>query len=82
MGSILTFAYILKAERYAFYGKAGRDMADVKESPPFMCVALIILAVICVVAGLMLLPNVRETILFPVVNTLTSGTEYIWRVLR
>jgi len=82
LGSILTFAYILKAERYAFYGKAGRDVADVKESPPFMCVALIILAVICVVAGLMLLPNVRETILFPVVNTLTSGTEYIWRVLR
>ncbi|MFA4889591.1 MAG: proton-conducting transporter membrane subunit [Candidatus Omnitrophota bacterium] len=54
--SIITLVYYLKFQNFAFFGQLEPIWSKVKEVPFFMRFSLIILAVICLISGLLLLP--------------------------
>lgn len=73
--SVLTLAYYLKVQRFAFFGTLKKKWTEVKEVPSIMCVSMIILAVICVGAGIFFYP-LMKVILEPAVVVLQEGTKY------
>lgn len=78
--SIITLAYYLKVQKMAFFSKPA-NLGEVKEVPKLMCTSMIILAVLCIIMGLLLLPQVRHIIFDPAVNTLRNGLGYAKLVL-
>ncbi len=70
--SIVTISYILKVTRFAFLGEIKEKFANIKEVPPFMRISLVVLALICILGGLMLLPQLRDGFLSPAVKALTG----------
>ena len=73
--SIITLAYYLKFQNFAFFGKAHKDLIGIKEVPFTMKLAMLILAGICIVAGLLLLPCCKA-FLQPAVDVLIAGAAY------
>jgi len=73
--SVLTLAYYLKVQRFAFFGTLKKKWTEVKEVPSMMCVSMIILAVICIGAGIFFYP-LMKVILEPAVVVLQEGTKY------
>jgi len=57
--SIITLAYYLKFQSFAFFGKLDEARANIKEAPVAMKLPMIILALICIFGGLMLLDSLR-----------------------
>ena len=80
--SIMTLAYFLKVQRYAFFGELKEALREVKEVPIAMCFSMVVLAILCTVMGALLLPGVRELFISPAVNTLLNGKEYVSLVLK
>jgi len=85
IGSILTLASFSKIQRYVFFGKGEKFnsgmIKDIIEVPALMRVSMVVLAVFCCFAGLLLLGGLNG-IFGPVVNVLTDGTNlYITRIL-
>jgi len=71
--SIVTLASFMKVQRYAFLDKLKKPKSlNIKEVPFFMCLPMIVLAILCLVMSLMIIPGVRETFLMPAVNSLIS----------
>jgi multicomponent Na+:H+ antiporter subunit D len=71
--SIITLASFMKVQRYAFLDKLKKTkLLNIKEVPFFMCLPMIILALLCLVMSLMVIPGIRETFLMPAVNSLIS----------
>jgi len=81
IGSILTLASFMKVQRYAFFGSLNEKWKEIKEVPGFMRSAMIILAVLCIVMGLLLVPQVRDVFLAPAVEVLKNGVDYAKTVL-
>ena len=79
-GSIITLAYFVKLQRYGFYGKKEPEQKGVKISTG-MKSAMIILAILCIVTSIIIIPGIREYILRPVVYDIMSKAEYIKLVL-
>jgi len=73
--SIITLAYYLKFQNFAFFGKINKAWQDIKEVPWSMGLSMVILAIICVVSGLLILP-VFKSFLLSAVNVLLSGNAY------
>jgi multicomponent Na+:H+ antiporter subunit D len=73
--SVVTLAYYLRMQRMAFFGTIGKGLENVKESPAGMWVPMVVLALLCVVGGLLFLPEVREVILEPAGEILAGGVE-------
>lgn len=73
--SIVTLAYYLKFLRFTFFGKADKIKGQVKEAPWPMRLAMIILAVICVIAGFLLIPAFKP-FLQSAADVLLSGRGY------
>ena len=73
--SVLTLAYYLKVQRFAFFGKLGEKWAQIKEVPKVMCASMIVLAIICIGAGIFFYP-LMKIILEPAVAVLQEGTKY------
>lgn len=73
--SILTLAYYLKFQGYAFFGKLDDAWCKVKEVPWAMRSSLIILAALSVVTGLLLVPPLRQFLDYAV-NVLLLGRAY------
>ena len=76
LASILTLASFMKVMKYAFFGKLRDKWNEVEEVPVFMKFAMVILALICVVGGLLLIFNINEVFLKPAVDVLLEGTKY------
>lgn len=57
--SIVTLAYYLKFQAFTFFGKAEAGLSSIKEPPVSMKISMVILAVICTVSGLLLIPSLR-----------------------
>ncbi|RKY33322.1 MAG: NADH/ubiquinone/plastoquinone (complex I), partial [Candidatus Omnitrophota bacterium] len=72
-GSILTLASFMKVQKYAFFGKS--SLKDIKEVPGIMRLSMIILAVICLMGGLLILPQLKG-FLQSAVDVLVSGNAY------
>ncbi|MCX5716356.1 MAG: monovalent cation/H+ antiporter subunit D family protein [Candidatus Omnitrophica bacterium] len=80
IGSILTLVSFTKVQKYAFFGKLKEKYADIKEVPLFMKFSMVVLAVICVLAGLLLLPPFKF-FLNDAARVLLAGKEYASAVL-
>jgi multicomponent Na+:H+ antiporter subunit D len=71
--SILTLMSFMKVTRYAFLGTIRDTLRGVKEVPAFMRLAMVGLAIVCIVGGLLLLPGVREMFLGSASSVLSGG---------
>ncbi|MFH1801046.1 MAG: monovalent cation/H+ antiporter subunit D family protein [Candidatus Omnitrophota bacterium] len=74
--SILTLASFMKVMKYVYYGKLPKALADTKEVPGLMKFAMVVLAFICVIGGLLFLPGVAGTFLQPATAVLLKGVGY------
>ncbi|MFC1709801.1 complex I subunit 5 family protein [Candidatus Omnitrophota bacterium] len=81
IGSILTLASFMKVQKYAFFGKLNAALDKVKEVPMSMKLAMIGFGVICLLGGVLLIPQVAGYFIDPAVKVLTSGTDYAFTVL-
>jgi len=76
LASILTLASFMKVMKYAFFGELRNKWSEVKEVPFFMKIAMVILALICVVGGVLFISNINEIFLKPASDVLLEGTKY------
>lgn len=74
--SILTLAYFLKVQKYAFFGELKEKLRGIKEVPFAMQVSMVVLAVICCVSGLLLLPQISNFFLGSAADVVLNGKEY------
>ncbi len=74
--SVITLAYYLKLQRYAFFGNLQDKWKHILEVPFTMKLSMVILALICIMAGALLLPGVREIFLKPAQDALYAGKDY------
>jgi multicomponent Na+:H+ antiporter subunit D len=80
--SMITLAYVMKITRYGFLGKIKKQLEVIVEVPSFMRIALVALAVICVLGGLLLLPGVRDGFLGQASSVLSRGVITLSEVVR
>jgi multicomponent Na+:H+ antiporter subunit D len=75
--SLVTLISFLKIQRYVFLGELPENLQQVKENKGSMLVAMVFLACLCVLMGLLVLvPALRQSILEPAVKVLTDGLKY------
>lgn len=80
VGSLLTLASFMKVQRYGLRG--GRPVEKlVGHVDGWMKTAMIILAVLCLVTSLLVVPGIREVTLDPVVKVIMEKTAYATSVL-
>ncbi len=81
--SLCTLIMYLKVQRYVFLGELPENLRQVKENKGSMQVAMVFLACLCVLMGLLLLvPGLKQTILDPAVQVLTDGFKYSADLIR
>ncbi len=79
-GSLLTLASFMKVQRYGFRGENMIDQVTNKIGWR-MNSAMIILAVLCLLTSLMIVPGIKEVTLDPVVKVISENSEYMQLVL-
>jgi len=77
--SVLTLAYLLKAVNAIFLGQRPKRFENVKEAPMTMLFPMMLLAVLCIVLGV--LPSLGIDIVTPAYNALVNQHGYIHAVL-
>jgi multicomponent Na+:H+ antiporter subunit D len=78
--SLCTLIMYLKVQRYAFLGELPENLQQIKENKGTMLVAMVVLAFLCVIMGLLVIvPSLRDSILNPAVNVLTAGPKH-WEI--
>jgi multicomponent Na+:H+ antiporter subunit D len=76
LASLFTLASFMKVMSYAFYGQARTSTDGVREVPAFMQLAMVGLAIVCVLGGLLLLPLLSQGFLDAAADVLVEGTQY------
>ena len=72
--SIITLAYFLKFQRFAFFNKtAGKAISKIREVPFPMSFSMIFLATLCLALSLLAFPSVSESILRPAIDALLQS---------
>jgi multicomponent Na+:H+ antiporter subunit D len=71
VGTLLMY---VKVQRYVLEGEPSERVGRVVEAPALMCAALVVLAVVCVAAGLAFVP-LRDYLLGPARDVLLRSTE-------
>ena len=74
--SLCTLIMYLKVQRYVFLGELPENLQQIEENKGSMLVAMVFLACLCALMGLLLVPSLRSSILEPAVNVLTKGVSY------
>jgi multicomponent Na+:H+ antiporter subunit D len=74
--SVFTLVSFMKVQRYGFLGELKEKLSDIKEAPFFMKFSMVILAVICLIGGLLLLPQVSGYFLGPARDVVLAGKGY------
>ncbi|MHC4571315.1 MAG: complex I subunit 5 family protein [Planctomycetota bacterium] len=74
--SLCTLIMYLKVQRYVFLGELPESLKEIKENKGSMLIAMIFLACLCVLMGLLLVPGLRFNILEPAVKVLVDGVSY------
>ena len=67
--SLMTLLSFVKVQRYALEGEPGEEVLSAREAPAAMCFALAVLTLVCIIAGLALVP-LREFLFTPAGNAL------------
>ncbi|MBN2281989.1 MAG: NADH/ubiquinone/plastoquinone (complex I) [Candidatus Marinimicrobia bacterium] len=80
VGSLLTLAYFMKFQRYGFFGDKVIEILDHKPGLG-MQTAMVCLAVLCLVTSILVVPQVRELVMDPVINAVLNQAKYIELVL-
>jgi multicomponent Na+:H+ antiporter subunit D len=75
VASILTLASFMKVQKYAFFGRLNEKWQHIQEVPWAMKIAMIALAISCVITSFLVLPLFRP-FLQSAVDVLLSGTGY------
>ena len=78
--ALMTLLSFIKVQRYALEGAPAGGAATAVEAPVRMCVALVVLAVICILGGLALIP-LREVLFDPAGETLLNATKALTATL-
>ena len=73
--AIITLATFLKVQGAAWWGALPEKLAKVKEAPASMLASMLVLAVLCIVLGVLLLEPFRPLVLDPAVEVLKGGVE-------
>ncbi|MBU1852516.1 MAG: NADH/ubiquinone/plastoquinone (complex I), partial [Candidatus Omnitrophica bacterium] len=76
LASILTLSSFMKVQRYAFLGELKEKLKDIKEVPFFMKFSMVMLAVICLIGGVLLLPVLFNDFLKVAQDTILDGQNY------
>ena len=76
LASIITLAYYLKLQNMAFFGKLSGLLNNIKEAPAFMCISMVVLAILSIVMGALLIPSVREIVLDPACDVIINAGNY------
>jgi multicomponent Na+:H+ antiporter subunit D len=80
--SMLTLAYYFRALTPALFSKDDKDIVPSGRPPTFgMAVPMLILAILCVITGLMLIPGPGQALLKNAGLVLTSGTSHTYTIL-
>ncbi|MDP8220597.1 MAG: proton-conducting transporter membrane subunit [Candidatus Stygibacter frigidus] len=79
--SVVTISYFMKFQKYIFYNKPGEYDNQIKEVPAPMSIAMVILALLCLMLSLMVIPSIRDQFIFPAVNVLIKNLQYSTAVL-
>ena len=80
--SLCTLIMYLKVQRYVFLGEPPEGLQQVKENKGTMAVAMVFLACLCLLCGLLVLvPALKSSILDPAVKVLTDGVLYSANVI-
>lgn len=75
--SLCTLIMYLKVQRYVFLGELPENLRHIKENKGTMLIAMIFLACLCVLMGLLVIvPSLKANILEPAVKVLTDGLLY------
>jgi len=75
--SLVTLISFLKIQRYVFLGELPENLRQTKENKGTMLVAMVFLACLCVLMGLLVLvPGLKQSILDPAVQVLIDGLKY------
>jgi multicomponent Na+:H+ antiporter subunit D len=75
--SIITLASFLKFQRYAFFNKSANPKnQNIREVPFPMVFSMVILSIICILLSLLVIPEIRHTILSPAIDVLTDHLKY------
>ncbi len=80
--SLCTLIMYLKVQRYVFLGELPGSLQQVKENTGSMVAAMVFLACLCVLMGLLLVPSLREMVLTPAVEVLTNGVGYSTQIIE
>jgi len=81
--SLCTLIMYLKVQRYVFLGELPESLRQIKEYRGSMLVAMGFLACLCVLMGLLVLvPDLKHTILDPAVDVLVDGLGYSARIIN
>jgi len=79
--SLCTLIMYLKVQRYVFLGELPGNLQQVKENTGCMLVAMVFLACLCLLMGLLLVPALQANVLDPAVKVLTDGVSYSANVI-
>jgi len=80
--SLCTLIMYLKVQRYVFLGELPENLQQTKENKGSMLVAMVFLACLCVLMGLLVLvPSLKASILDPAVKVLIDGLGYSANVI-
>jgi multicomponent Na+:H+ antiporter subunit D len=80
--AVMTLIMYLKVQRYVFLGELPENLKDVEEQRGSMTCAMIVLAWLCVLMGLLLLvPGAKAMVLDPAVDVLVEGISYSGRII-
>jgi multicomponent Na+:H+ antiporter subunit D len=72
--SIVTLAYFLKFQRFAFFNKSVDKVREkIREAPFPMSFSMIVLAALCLAMSVIAFPSVREAILQPAIDVLMQA---------
>jgi multicomponent Na+:H+ antiporter subunit D len=80
--SLCTLIMYLKVQRHVFLGELPENLQNVKENTGCMVAAMVFLACLCVLMGLLLVPSLREMVLTPAVEVLTNGVGYSTQIIE
>lgn len=81
IGSILTLASFMKVQKFAFFGTLNAALVKVKEVPLVMRFSMAALAFLCLVGGVLVLPQLLHSFLQPAVDALIAGQKYSLAIL-
>ncbi|MGQ9621185.1 MAG: complex I subunit 5 family protein [Bacteroidales bacterium] len=80
--SIITLAYFIKFQRYAFYNKEVKINENSPREVPFpMVFSMITLGLLCLLLSLLIVPYFRDIILKPATDILMNSQMYISPIL-